>query len=117
MKKIYWNKIQGIIIDMDGVVYRGNTPIKSAIKAIKIWQKKNIKICFLTNNSTKSQAEFSKKLKNMNLIIKKNSIISTSISTANYLKENYNIKNKVHIVGSVSLKKAIYEKGFIDEYK
>ena len=85
MNKINWSIIRGAIIDMDGVVFRGNTSIKSAIKAIKIWRKNNIKICFLTNNSTKNQSEFANKLKFMGLSLKKESIISTSLCDANYL--------------------------------
>ena len=115
MKKIIWSNIKGVILDMDGVVYRGNTSIKSAFKAINIWRNNNIEICFLTNNSTKNQFEFAKKLKKMNLIVKKESIISTAISTADYLKENYKPKTKIYIVGSNSLKKAIYAKGFIED--
>ena len=63
MNKINWSNVKGVIIDMDGVVYRGNTSIKSAMKAIKIWRHNNIQICFLTNNSTKNQSDFAKKLK------------------------------------------------------
>ena len=115
MKKINWLDIKGVILDMDGVVYRGETSIKSAIKAINIWQRKNIKICFLTNNSTKNQSEFSHKLKLMGIKVKKESIISTSVCAANYLIENFKLKSKVYIVGSNSLKKIIYDKGFVED--
>ena len=117
MLKINWPQIKGVIIDMDGVVYNGNTSIKSAINAIKIWQKKNIKICFLTNNSTKNQIEFAKKLKLMNLLVKKESIMTTSVSTANYLEEHFKKKTKIYIVGSNSLKKIIFGRGFIEDSK
>ena len=113
MKKIIWPNIRGIILDMDGVVYKGNVGIKSAIRAIKIWKKKNIQVCFLTNNSTKNQSEFAKKLKSMGLEVNKNSIISTSLATSIYLKEKFKLKTKVYVVGSNSLKKYIYDEGFI----
>ena len=109
MSKINWLQIKGVIIDMDGVIYNGNTEIKSAINALKIWKNNNIKICFLTNNSTKNQLEFSKKLKSMNLIVKKESIITTSVSTANYLEEHFKKKTKIYVVGSNSLKKIIFD--------
>ena len=115
MNKINWSNVKGVIIDIDGVVYRGNTSIKSAMRAIKIWRNNNIQICFLTNNSTKNQSEFAKKLKLMGLIVKKESIISTSVCVANYLQENYKSKTKVYVVGSSSLKKAIYNRGFIQD--
>ena len=113
MKKIIWHDIKGIILDMDGVVYRGNVAIKSAIKAIKIWEKNNLQVCFLTNNSTKNQSEFAKKLKSMGLEMKKESIISTSLATSTYLKEKFKLKTKVYVVGSNALKKNIYNQGFV----
>ena len=115
MKKINWQHVKGVILDMDGVVYNGDKSIKSAIKAIKIWRKKNIKICFLTNNSTKNQKEFANKLKSMNLIVDKKSIITSSVCTANYLKENHDPKLKIYIIGSNSLKRTIYKEGFIED--
>jgi ribonucleotide monophosphatase NagD (HAD superfamily) len=44
MTKINWKKIKGFIFDLDGVVYRGNKPIKSAVKTINHLIKKNIKL-------------------------------------------------------------------------
>ena len=113
MKQINWNNIKGVILDMDGVIYKGDSAIKSAIRAIKIWNNNNIRICFLTNNSTKNQLQFAKKLKLMGLIVKKKSIISTSVATANYLKENFKLNTKIYVIGSMSLKKAVFNQGFI----
>ena len=118
MKKFFWQNVQGIIVDMDGVIYRGEKSIKSAIKAIKIWNEKKIKICFLTNNSTKNQIEFKKKLQRMDLKVDKKSIITTSVCVADYLANNFSKKTKIYIVGSKSLKNTILKKGFvIDESK
>ena len=113
MKKIKWLNIKGVILDMDGVVYRGDTAIKSAIKSINIWKNKNIKICFLTNNSTKNQYGFSKKLSLMGINVNKQSIITTSLFAADYLEKNYKKNNRVYVVGSSSLKDIIYKRGFI----
>jgi len=118
MKKFSWQNVLGVIADMDGVVYRGEKSIKSAIKAIKIWNKKKIKICFLTNNSSKNQIEFKKKLERMDLKVDEKSIITTSVCVADYLANHYSKKTKIYIVGSKSLKKTILKKGFvIDENK
>ena len=113
MKKFSWKNVYGVIADMDGVIYRGDKSIKSAIKAIKIWKKKNIKICFLTNNSTKNQIEFKKKLHKMDLNVHKKSIITTSVYVADYLEKKYSNKTKIYIIGSSSLKKTILKKGFV----
>ena len=117
MHKIDWLNIKGVILDMDGVIYRGDKKIKSAIKAIKIWQNKNISICFLTNNSTKSQYQFSSKLKSMGLLFKKDTIITSAICASNYLRDNYLPGTKIYVVGSQSLKKIILDNGFINDEK
>ena len=46
MRKINWKKIKGFIFDLDGVVYRGDKPINSAVKKINELIKKNIKLLF-----------------------------------------------------------------------
>ena len=39
-----------ILLDLDGVVYLGSTPIDSAVKTIKELQKRKIKVAIITNN-------------------------------------------------------------------
>ena len=47
-----WPPIEGIISDLDGVVYRGNAAIPDAIQAFGRWQAAGLPFCFVTNNST-----------------------------------------------------------------
>ena len=41
----------GYLIDMDGVIYRGNQPIEGAIEFVQRLQEFEIPFLFLTNNS------------------------------------------------------------------
>src|SRR3989442_1340127 len=54
--------ISGIISDLDGVAYRGDNPIPDAVQAFRAWHSNGVPYAFVTNNTTKSAAEFATKL-------------------------------------------------------
>jgi len=112
MTKINWKKIKGFIFDLDGVVYRGNKPIKSAVKKINYLIKKKYKVAFLTNNSTKSQKEFSQKIIKCGVDIKPEFVITTSVATANFISKKYKKGNNIYVIGSKALKNEIKHKKF-----
>tara|TARA_B100000927_G_scaffold286755_1_gene278710 strand:+ start:3564 stop:4340 length:777 start_codon:yes stop_codon:yes gene_type:complete len=112
MTKINWKKIKGFIFDLDGVVYRGNKPIKSAVKKINYLIKKKYKVAFLTNNSTKSQKEFSQKIIKCGVDIKPEFVITTSVATANFISKKYKKGNNIYVIGSKALKNEIKLKKF-----
>ena len=112
MRKINWKKIKGFIFDLDGVVYRGDKPINSAVKKINELIKKKYKVAFLTNNSTKSQKEFARKIIKCGIKINFKFIITTSVATANFISKNYKIGDNIYVVGSNALKKEIKLKRF-----
>ena len=64
-----WKKISGIISDLDGVTYRGDDPIDSAVEAFQSWHSLGLPYAFVTNNSTKSAEEFGEKLNRMGNLI------------------------------------------------
>jgi 4-nitrophenyl phosphatase len=112
MTKINWKKIKGFIFDLDGVVYRGNKPIKSAVKTINHLIKKKYKVAFLTNNSTKSQKEFSQKIIKCGVKIEPKFVITTSVATANFISKKYKKGNNIYVIGSKALKNEIKLKKF-----
>ncbi len=50
--------ICGIISDLDGVAYRGEQPIPESGQAFQTWHARRVPYAFVTNNSTKSAAQF-----------------------------------------------------------
>lgn len=76
------------IFDLDGVVYRGKDPIPAAVNKINQLQKTS-RVLFLTNNSTKTRAQFAEKLSLLGVTIDADSIINSGYAAAIYIKENY----------------------------
>src|SRR6476659_9595141 len=59
--------IKGIISDLDGVAYRDDDPIPGSVQAFRAWHERGVPYAFVTNNSTKSAAQFATKLSGMGI--------------------------------------------------
>ena len=76
-----------LIIDMDGVIYRGSSRLPYAKEFIEFLQEKNIEFVFATNNSTKTREMFAEKLARMGIHVSPDRIITSSYATAEYLRK------------------------------
>lgn len=101
-----------VLLDLDGVVYLGKTPIDNAIKTIKEIQKRKINIAVITNNGSVTAKSVSKWMKDFGLEIKASSIVTSSQTLCWYLTEKYPKSSKVLVVGSSGLKDSVSDAGF-----
>ncbi|GAW83436.1 phosphoglycolate phosphatase precursor [Plasmodium gonderi] len=108
--KDFLENFQVFFFDCDGVLWRGNELIEGAVEAIDKLIKKNKKVYFITNNSTKSRIALLEKFHKLGFeFITKEHIICTAYAIARYFveKEEYNSgKKKIYVIG---------EKGICDE--
>jgi 4-nitrophenyl phosphatase len=100
--------LKGIILDIDGVLRRGNDVIPRSLEAVEKLLEKGLKICYLTNNSTKTRAQVLKSLTQMGF---PSSVIVTSAQAAADLI----LFNKIHarclVVGEEGLYKELKAAG------
>ena len=101
-----------VLLDLDGVVYLGKTPIDNAVKTIKELQKRSVNIAVITNNGSVTAKSVSKWMKDFGLDFKASSIVTSSQTLCWYLKDKYPKGSKVLVVGSESLKESVTEAGF-----
>jgi len=80
-------KVRGLVIDLDGCVYVGNTPIPGAAEAIKKLRQMGLKIVFLTNNSTLTRKNYRKKLERMGVMAGEDEILTSGVVAARYIKK------------------------------
>jgi phosphoglycolate/pyridoxal phosphate phosphatase family enzyme len=57
--------LKGVILDLDGVLRRGRSPIPGSVEAVHVLASRGISICYLTNNSTRKGSELISELMNM----------------------------------------------------
>lgn len=79
------NGIGLVFLDMDGVIYRGGSPIRGAAEAVAKL-KKNVRILFTTNNSTLSRRDYAKKLREMGIECDESEILTSAYATTVYLQ-------------------------------
>lgn len=92
--------------DLDGTVYRGSEGIQSAIRFIQHLQKEQIDCFFVTNNSSKTSQQFQQSLKKIGLHVSEQSIYSSALATAKYVKKHFH-NGTVQFIGSEGLRIAL----------
>jgi 4-nitrophenyl phosphatase len=105
--------IKHLIIDMDGVLYRGDQPMPRLKEFITFLRERSIAFIMATNNSTRSPQEYVEKLAGMGVEVFPSEILHSGQATARFLRREYPIGTRAHVFGMPSLKEAMLEEGFI----
>lgn len=98
------------LIDLDGTMYRGNEPIEFAAEFVDTLASKRIPYLFLTNNSSKTQAQVSDKLQHMNIRSTFEHIFTSSMATAKYIKHRKRYA-RCYVIGEEGLYDALEKAG------
>jgi 4-nitrophenyl phosphatase len=104
--------IRGYILDMDGVLYRGNTLIPEVKAFLCALDSAGIPYTMATNNSTNSQLDYVMKLERLGVSVPEESIFTSAVATATYLRSTYPDGTRVYVVGMKALRHAIFEDGY-----
>jgi len=97
------------LIDLDGVVYVGESPTEGAVETINLLKKSGKIVIFLTNDPRKTAAEYSEKLREMGIVVTPGDVVTSGMAIAYHIRNSYpDIGNKsAYVVGSSSLKDEI----------
>ena len=75
-------------MDLDGCVYQGDKLISGAREALQKFKEKNIKILFITNNSSMTAEGYSRKLKNFNIEAGPEEILTSGEATSLFILQD-----------------------------
>ena len=111
MSKI--DNISGLIIDMDGVLWHGNEPIRGLVTFFETLREIDLPFVLATNNASLTQRQYIDKLSKMNVVVTADEILTSSMATASYL-DAHQPKNKrrVFVIGEKGLQEPLIEHGF-----
>lgn len=99
------------IFDLDGVMYRNEDPISSALEAVKVLRNLGKIVVFQTNNATKTPEVVAKKLTQMGLSAQPSDIYTSAIIASQYLVKQYPHAT-IYTVGEQGLKTVFKDAGF-----
>lgn len=104
--------LRHLIIDMDGVLYRGDTIIPGTGELIAFLRAQEIGFVLATNNATRTPQQFVDKLAGMGVTVYTHEVLTSSLATAGYLAGIAPPGTRVFVVGMDGLRTALDEAGF-----
>jgi 4-nitrophenyl phosphatase len=105
-------RIQHLIIDMDGVLYRGNEAIPGTSDFVEFLRKRGTGFVLATNNSTRTPEQFVDRLARMGVTIHVDEVLTSAQASAGYLAGLAPPGTRVFVVGQDGLWTALEESGF-----
>ena len=99
------------LFDMDGTLYLGDRLYDFTIELLQTIRRTGGKYLFMTNNSSKSVADYVKKLEKLGIAATREDFMTSSQATAYYLKQHHQ-GQKLYVCGTESLKQELRSEGF-----
>jgi len=97
------NSIQGLLIDLDGVLYVGGQAIPGAREALEQFEEMGIACRFVTNTTTRTAEEVADKLADLEFSVALGDIFSPVVATQRFLEKQKGGKPRVHLIVRDSL--------------
>jgi 4-nitrophenyl phosphatase len=105
--------IKHLVIDMDGVLYRGNDPLPGLPEFFDFLRANGIGFRLATNNSGLTPTQYAAKVNKMGAGVEPATIITSGTATAHWLAQRHPVGTRVHVFGEDSLRAALAEAGFV----
>jgi len=105
--------IRNLLIDLDGVLYRGQTALPGAADLLEFCRSHGIGYMLVTNNSTLTPAQFRQRLLQMGIDAPEELIMTSGVATAAYLASIAPAGTKVNVVGEPGLISELEKRGFV----
>jgi len=106
------NALRHLIIDLDGVIYRGRDQIPGAGDFIQFLRARGIGFVLATNNSTRTPQQYADRLSQMGIQVLPHEVLTSAQATAGYLRTLAPPGTRVFVVGMDGLRVALQEAGF-----
>src|ERR1700733_4623720 len=100
----------GLLIDMDGVIYGGETLIQGADKFIAHLLETDTPFAFMTNNSQRTSLEAVRKLKRLGISISEEHVYTSAMATGKFLGDQGS-SGTAYVLGEGGLLTSLHENG------
>ncbi|XKL61087.1 hypothetical protein PGB90_008144 [Kerria lacca] len=98
-KQQFIDSFDNIVTDCDGVLWNANGIIEAAPETINLLTCSGKCIFFITNNSSKTKAQFHSKFQKYGFNVSEKNLFNTSTLTAKYLRNTLPSEKLVYVVG------------------
>jgi 4-nitrophenyl phosphatase len=112
------NEVKGLLIDMDGVLWRGRAFLPGVKNFFDTLRTLQIPFLLVTNNATASPDSAVERLSNVEVTLDPEEVLTSALATAAYLKTVLPHGSHVYPIGEQAVRRALLEAGFqlLDEH-
>src|SRR5689334_8394972 len=100
------------LLDLDGVVYLGGSPIPGAAEALAKAAASGMRLAFVTNNASRTPSAIAAQLTGLGVPARPGEVITSGQAAARLLAEHLPAGAPVLVVGGMGLRMAVRERGF-----
>ncbi len=104
--------IKALILDMDGVIWRADSPIGDLPEIFNRIEARGLKYVFATNNGTKTPDQYVTTLGKLGVEASTQQVVTSALGTAYMLGQKFPRGAKVFMIGEDGIRVALEEKGF-----
>jgi 4-nitrophenyl phosphatase len=104
--------IKSLILDMDGVMWKGDAPIGDLGAIFTRIKQRGLKVAFATNNGTRTPAQYIERLAGFGIQAEPWQVVTSALGVAALLCQNFPTRGKVFAIGGPGVMTALHESGF-----
>jgi len=101
------DRVRHVLIDMDGVLYRGSEPIPRAREFLTQLRARGIRFRLVTNNATLTPEMYRDKLAAMWIEVGADEVFTSALATALYLQRAGQAGTSAYVIGEIGLLTAL----------
>ncbi|CAI7677773.1 unnamed protein product [Penicillium pancosmium] len=106
----FLDKFDVFLFDCDGVLWSGDHCFPGTVETLELLRKNGKQVVFVTNNSTKSRADYCKKLEGLGIPSTVEEVFSSSYSSSIYISRILQLppnKRKVYVIGETGIEQEL----------
>ena len=107
------SRIKHVALDMDGTIYLSNTRFPFTLDFLAGLREMGITYSFLTNNPSKSLADYMAKLQKMEIPCTEEQMYTTTIAMIDYIHAEFPSARRLFLLGTPSMISQFEEAGFV----
>ncbi len=110
---VEFGAIKGVICDMDGVLWREDTPLPGLSDFFALLEARRIPYMLATNNSSKTPEQYVEKLARMGIVTNTTHVLNSATAAADYLATQAAPGTPVYAIGGPGVREALRSHGFV----
>jgi 4-nitrophenyl phosphatase len=103
--------VRAVILDMDGVLWRGNRPLAGLRKLFDTFERRSLPAVIATNNATIEPASVAARLKEEGVLFPPEKVVTSADAAAAHVARSFPAGVRVHVVGEEPLRAALTKAG------